>query len=178
MFITSRVFGSVLLGLVLLSGSAWAAPSSLEGTVRDAQGQVIKGADIRIEAKDGSRFSKTVRSDAKGHYVYGGLTGGSTYQVTLLINGAMKACINNVKAELGTASKLNFDLKQETAKKKATHMVYLPAQTGSNLGGRWVEVDEQGNANADAVGANNVQRTGAGALGKMQSNSGSTGNGN
>ena len=175
MFITSRILGSVFLGLVLLSGNAWAAPSSLEGTVRDPKGQVIKGADIRIEAKG---FSKTVQSDAKGHYVYSGLTGGSTYQVTLLINGAMKACINNVKAELGSASKLNFDLKQETAKKKATHMVYMPAQTGSNLGGRWVEVDEQGNANADAVGANNVQRTGAGALGKMQSNSGGAGHGN
>ena len=61
------MFGSVLLGLVLISGSAWAAISAIEGTVKDPKGQPVKGADIRIEAKDGSKLLKTVKTDASGH---------------------------------------------------------------------------------------------------------------
>jgi hypothetical protein len=54
--ITSRLFGSVLISLVLMSGNAWAGTPALEGIVKDATGRPIKGADVRIEARD---FSKS-----------------------------------------------------------------------------------------------------------------------
>src|SRR5205085_2929234 len=90
----------------------------------------------------------------------------------LMVGGAIKAQLNNVKTQIGEPTKLNFDLKQSSASgaKNATHMVYVPAETGSHMGGRWVEVDDKGNA--DGASVNNIQRTGAGSLGRMQSNSG------
>jgi Carboxypeptidase regulatory-like domain len=172
---TSRMFGSVLLGLVLLSGSAWAATSAIEGIVKDPKGQVISGANVRIEASGGSSWSKVVKTDAKGHYVYNGLDVG-TYRVSLLVNGSVKASINNVKTKLGDPTKLNFDLKGPTssqasapAKRKATHMVYVPSETGSHIGGRWVEVDDNGTA--DTTGADNVEKVSGNALRKIQGNS-------
>src|SRR6266568_8367388 len=97
---TSHMLGSVLLGLVLMSGSAWAATSAIEGVVKDPKAQVISGADVRIEATGGSSWSKVVKTDAKGHYVYNGLDVG-TYRVSLLVNSSVKASINNVKTQLG-----------------------------------------------------------------------------
>jgi hypothetical protein len=59
---------------------------------------------------------------------------------------------------------LNFDLKPVTAsqantqQKSGKRMVWIPASTGSHMGGRWVEVDEGG---AAAAGALNVQKANA-----------------
>jgi len=90
MFIKSLRISFV--GLIVFAASAWAAPSALEGIVKDPAGQPLKGADVRVEAKGGSNFSKTVKTDVKGQYVCNVLTAGN-YRVTLLVNGAVKASI-------------------------------------------------------------------------------------
>jgi Carboxypeptidase regulatory-like domain len=182
MSITSRFMGLAMVGLVSLSASAWAtSPATVQGTVKDANGQVLKNADVKVEAKDG--FTKVVKTDAKGHYVQAGLTAGTTYRVTLIVGGAVKASINNVKTTVGDPTDLNFDLKKASVSsaaangKKKTHMVYVPSQTGSNLGGRWVEVDDQ--TGQEMQGMNKVQHAGASAVGKLQSSSSQqTGSGN
>ena len=170
---TSPMFGSVVISLVLMSANAWGAPSAIEGTVKDPKGQAISGADVRIEASGG--WNKVVKTDAKGHYVYNGLDMG-TYRVSLLVNGSIKASINDVKTRLGDPTTLNFDLRASTrsqasapAKKKATHMVYMPMETGSNIGGRWVEVDDNGTA--DTAGRDNLKKVNGNALRQIQSNS-------
>jgi hypothetical protein len=167
----SRKFGFVFL--VLLSGSAWAAPSALEGTVRDPGGRAISGANVRIEASGGSNWNKVVKTDANGHYVYNGLDVG-VYRVSLLVNGSVKASINNLQTKPGKPTKLNFDLTTSPAasaqaKKKPTHMVWMPEETGSHLGGRWVE-----DGTPDIAGTDNVQKAGNGLLRRIQSNSGAT----
>lgn len=168
MFTKSLLTG--LVSLLIFAVNAWASPAILEGTVKDANGQALKGADVRIEsAAKGSNFSNTVKTDAKGHYVSGPLAQGN-YRVTLLVNGAVKASINNANAKLGEATQLNFSLKKEAiaqANKKSTHMVYIPGETGSHLGGRWVEVDGAGNP-VGAVGADSVQKAGNDAIRNMQ----------
>src|SRR6059036_3843980 len=63
-----------VIGLLLCVASAWAGPSSIQGTVNDAKGQPIKGADVRIESKDGKQLFNTVKTDAKGRYISQGLT--------------------------------------------------------------------------------------------------------
>jgi Carboxypeptidase regulatory-like domain len=177
----SRLIGLGLFGLIILAGNVWAAPSAIEGIVKDPNGRPISGADIRIEGKN-QTFSQVVKSDAKGHYLYNGLTAGATYRVSLLVNGAVKASINNVQTKAGDPTQLNFDLKKGTGSqasapaKKGKHYVYMPAKTGTNLGGRWVEVDDDGQA--DTAGANNVQTANGAALRKMQSNSGAARGGN
>jgi hypothetical protein len=106
-----------------------------------------------------------LKTDASGHYISDGLAVG-TYKVTLLVNGSVKASIMNAKTESGKPSQLNFDLTAKTAPvNKHTHMVYVQPDTGTLIGGgRWVEVDDNGNPVNDA-GANNVQKMSGSALG-------------
>src|SRR5438105_13972370 len=138
--LTALMFGSAFLGLVLMSGSAWAAISAIEGTGKDTKGQPVKGADIRIEAKDGSKLLKTVKTDASGHYTSDTLPVGM-YRVTLIVNGAIKASINNTKTKASEPTKLSFELKSTSASqasapaKKGKHYVWVPPTTGTHLGG-------------------------------------------
>ena len=62
-----------------------------------------------------------------------------------------------------------------TDQKQGKHMVWVPAETGSHLGGRWVEVDESAKP---APGASNVQRANAEELQRQAQNMGSSGSGN
>ena len=143
-----------IIGLMLCAANAWAGPASIQGIVKDASGQPIKGADVRIESVDGKQLFKTVKTDARGRYVSQGLQL-RVYRVTLLVNGAVKASITNIKTKQDQATELNLDLKRlamaqaPTGQKKGTHMVWVPSRTGSHLGGNWVEVDEYGKAAYD-----------------------------
>ena len=149
-----------LIWFVLCAATAWAGPSAIQGVVKDAKGQAIKGADVRVESKDGKQQFNTVKTDAKGRYVSEGLPAG-VYKVTLMVHGAVKASITNTKTKADQTTQLNFDLKPVPAaqasaeQKKGKHMVWVPAQTGSHIGGRWVEVDDGANA---APGTLNVVR--------------------
>jgi hypothetical protein len=161
MFIKSLKIG--FIGLVLCAATAWAGPSAIQGVVKDAKGQAIKGADVRIESRDGSQKFNTVKTDAKGRYISEGLPVG-VYRVTLVVNGTVKASIANTRTKAEQTTQLNFDLKPVPAaqanaqQKKGKHMVWVPSNTGTHIGGRWVEVD--GSAKPEP-GALNVQKANA-----------------
>ena len=53
------------VGLMLFVASAWAASSVLEGIVKDAKGHPIEGADIRIETKNGGKWTRQKSSILK-----------------------------------------------------------------------------------------------------------------
>jgi len=177
MFNKSLQIGFV--GLAFCVASAWAGPASIQGIVKDAKGHPIKGADVRIESKDGSKLLKTVKTDGNGRYISDGLSAG-VYRVTLVVNGAVKASIMNTKTMVDQPTQLNFDLKPASAsrasteQKKGKRMVWVPAQTGSHTGGRWVEVDEGG---AAAAGALNVKSSSAEEARQWQTQSGNRGPG-
>lgn len=95
-----------LVGVLLVASGVSAGTSVLEGVVKDPAGRPIKGADVRIEAKD---FSKILKTDASGRYVADGLAV-RTYKVTLVINGQVKALIPDAKTEVDKPTQLNFDL--------------------------------------------------------------------
>src|SRR5919106_4020331 len=168
MFIKSLQIG--LMGLFLCVAPAWAGPASIQGIVRDAKGQPIKGADVRVESKDGKQVFNTVKTDSKGRYISQGLQPG-VYRVSLVVNGAVKAAINNTKTKSDEATQLNFDLKPASTSqasagaKKGTHKVWVPAGTGTHMGGRWVEVDDGGNADAGSL---NLKRASAEDLRRFQ----------
>src|SRR5206468_7526749 len=170
MFIKSLRVG--FIGMILSVATAWAGPSAIQGVVKDAKGQVIKGADVRIESRDGKKLFKTVKTDVNGRYVSDGLAAGA-YRVTLVVNGAVKASIMNTQTKADQRTQLNFDLKPapasqaSTAAKSGKHMVWVPSNTGSHIGGRWVEVDENGSADAGAL---NVKRGSAEAVRQQQLN--------
>ena len=87
-----KSIGIVFVGLVLSVASGWAEPSGVLGAVKDAKGQPIRGADIRIEAKNGGRLMRTVKTDVNGHYVSYSLPAGA-YRITLVVNGVVKTSI-------------------------------------------------------------------------------------
>ncbi|PYL06534.1 MAG: hypothetical protein DME33_13455 [Verrucomicrobia bacterium] len=148
-----------LIGVLLATFNAWAGTSVLEGVVKDPSGRPVKGADVRIEAKN---FSKIVKTDANGHFVCAGL-GVATYKATLVINGQVKASIANAKTQAGKPAQLNFNLTAQTASAKThTHMVFMRPDVDTHIGGGggWVEVDDNGNIvkNGGNTGASsNVQ---------------------
>jgi hypothetical protein len=158
----TRSLQMVFIGLFLCVANAWAGPASIQGIVKDAKGQPIKNADVRIESRDGKQVMNTTKTDAKGRYISQGLQPG-VYRVSLVVNGAVKASITNTKAKADTATQLNFDLRPLPAaqvnavEKKGKHMVWMPPTTGSHTGGRWVEVPD----GAAEPGALNVQRASA-----------------
>ena len=174
----ARVAKFVVLAALIFSRSLFAQNCSVEGIVKDPNGRPVAGAEVRVEARNASNWNRYVKSDPRGHYILDGLTPNVTYRVTLVISGNVKASINNVLAKSGS-TELNFALKTSSVSgnrvvtKNGKHYVYIPSETGSHLGGRWVEVDENGNA--DSVGVNNVERAGSEALRRMQSNSGAVG---
>jgi Carboxypeptidase regulatory-like domain len=169
-----KMFQLSLVTLLISAVAAWASPSSgparIQGAVRDSKGAAIAGAEVHIKSKDGSGLEKIVRTDAGGNYGASNLPL-TDYEVVLFIGGQIKANVNNTKALFDKPTQLDFKLTgQYTANntaKKHTHMVYMPSETGSNLGGRWVEVDDN-TAGAAAAGANNVKRLSGEAVRKMQ----------
>src|SRR5439155_20316182 len=94
----SKSFILTFVGSLLLTFTVCGGTSALEGVVKDPNGRPVKGADVRIEAKN---FSKVIKTDANGRYVCDGL-GVATYKVSLVINGQVKASILDVK--IGRAS--------------------------------------------------------------------------
>jgi TolB-like protein len=128
-------------------------PASIQGFVKDARGEPMKGTDVRIESRDGKQVFSTVKTDSKGRYISQGLPPG-VYRVTLLVNGAVKASIMNTQTKANQPTQLNFDFKPASQAgniaKRKKNMVWVPNRTGSHLGGTWVEVDDKGNEHAES----------------------------
>jgi TolB-like protein/tRNA A-37 threonylcarbamoyl transferase component Bud32/protocatechuate 3,4-dioxygenase beta subunit len=126
-------------------------PASIQGFVKDAKGEPIKGTDVRIESRDGKQVFSTVKTDSKGRYISQGLQPG-VYRVTLLVNGAVKASIMNTQTKANQPTQLNFELKPASQAgniaKGGKRMVWVPSRTGSHIGGNWVEVDDGGEAHS------------------------------
>src|SRR6266702_1022117 len=135
MFTSSLRIG--FAGLIIFATGAWGAPvgpSTLQGDVKDSKGQSVAGAEVHIQAKDGSNLQKIVRTDANGPYVCPKLPQ-TDYEVVLFVNGAIKASINNTKTSATVPTQLDFKLTGQYATskpaKKHTHMVYVPAEAGN-----------------------------------------------
>jgi hypothetical protein len=147
------------IGVTLFVASASAASSVLQGIVKDAKGHPIQGADIRIEATKTGGLLTTVETNVNGRYSLEGLAAGK-YRVTLVMNGAVKASINNTTLEPGESTQLNFELKQTRASvtvTKGRHWVWIPPFTGSRLPGHWVEVVDGGGWAAEAPASHVVR---------------------
>ena len=150
------------VGVMLFVVGASAASSVLQGIVKDAKGHPIQGADIRIETTNTGRLLTTVKTNVNGRYSLEGLAAGN-YRVTLVVNGAVKASINNATLEPDESTQLNFELKQTRASvtiAKGRHRVWIPPFTGSRLPGHWVEVDDSGSW-ASTAPANHIVRVSA-----------------
>jgi hypothetical protein len=178
MFIKS--FQLSIVTLLVSAVAAWASspvgPARIQGTVQDSNKNPVAGAEVHITAKDGSNLQKIVRTDAGGNYGVSNLPV-TDYEVVLFVGGQIKASIGSQKVFNGKPTQLDFKLTGKFAAnvppKKHTHMVYVPSETGSNLSGHWVEVDD--NAGASATTSGNVKRLTGEAVRKMQSGGSNSG---
>ncbi|MEY2481230.1 MAG: Carboxypeptidase regulatory-like domain [Verrucomicrobiota bacterium] len=152
MFIKSRLI-AVLSVLFCALATSWASP--IEGIVKDAQGKPLAGAEIQVQ-KDGKLITR-LNTDAHGHYVSGNLPAG-VYKVDVLVGGVVKASIKNATLTGPKPVQYNFAMTGKTMTKGAKHFVWVPARTGSNLGGGWVEVNEDGTTGPSTERAQQLSR--------------------
>lgn len=116
----------LLTGAVLLCTCALMAQvTTLEGNVKDENGQPLKGAVIKLERTD-IKGHYQVKSDKKGHWFYTGLPLG-TYNIACEVNGQVVDQVSNVRSKYGDSTTVDFDAgrmkKQQAAAQQA-------AQTG------------------------------------------------
>jgi hypothetical protein len=109
----------ILSGSVLLAaGAAFAQTATLQGEVKDANGQPLKGAVIVLERKD-IKGHYQVKSDKKGPWLYTGLPLGQ-FDVSLQVDGKEVDKVSNVKASIGDDNPpINFDMHKAAAQQAA-----------------------------------------------------------
>src|SRR5579864_67827 len=169
--------------LLVSAFAAWGAstgPARMQGIVTDSKKNPVAGAEVHITAKDGSNLQKIVRTDSNGQYGVSGLPV-TDYEVVLFVNGQIKATLNNQHVFGNKPTQLDFKLTgafSATLKKKHTHMVYVPAETGSNLSGRWVEVDDNSGAGAAGAESGEVSHLSGAAVRRMQTGQSGNSGGN
>jgi Carboxypeptidase regulatory-like domain len=124
------------------SGFVWAG--TFQGTVKDSGGNPIIGAEIRIEGKN-ENLVKATKSDARGFHSSDGLAVGTYYNLSLIVNGSVRASLLNVRAGADKPAELSFYLRPANSSSNK-HMVWIPDQpTGTHVGaGHWAEVDGNG----------------------------------
>src|SRR3954447_13885351 len=106
----ARLRRSLLLGgfVFLVASTAWAQTTTLEGDVKDANGQPYKGAVIKLDRTD-IKGHYQVKSDKKGHWLYTGLPFG-TYDVSCEVDGKQMDKVGGVKSKYGESTTVDFDL--------------------------------------------------------------------
>ena len=170
-------FVTFLVSAVAAWASSPVGPARMQGVVKDSKGTPVAGAEVHITAKDGSGLQKIVRTDSNGNYGVSGLPV-TDYEVVLIVNRQVKSSLTNQHVFGDKPTKLDFKLTGQysaNTQKKHTHMVYVPAETGSNLSGHWVEVDDT--SGAGTAGADNVSHVSGAAVRQMTNHNGA-GSGN
>jgi Carboxypeptidase regulatory-like domain len=137
------------LGSCLFAVSALAQKSAIDGNASNPNGAPLKSAQVRIAPEKGKGATVTVNTDSKGHFVADGLAPG-VYTVTITLNGALKWSAAHVKTTSGQVVHLTLGGKQVAVTTSAAgakpkkHLVWVPEQTGSHLGGHWEDEPDRG----------------------------------
>jgi tetratricopeptide (TPR) repeat protein len=108
-----RNLAACCAGTLILAFTSFAQITAIEGVVKDADGQPVKGAVIQITRTD-IKGTYKVNTDKKGHYIYNGLPMG-TYNLACVVDGKEVDKMNNVKTRPGDPMPIDFDLKKSAA---------------------------------------------------------------
>lgn len=167
------------LAISLTTAVACAAPGDIQGNITGPNNKPVADAQVTLQRKDQKSPATTVHTDTQGRYVFKNVALTGVYGLTVSANSMAPTTANNVKPLSNGAVRVDFNLKMQggkaqaaAPKPKAKQMVWVPATTGTNIGGKWVEVGtESANTND---GMDNTQRKSAAAVGAMQSGSSAT----
>ena len=116
-------------GLLVLAFTSLAQVTSIEGDVKGADGQPLKGAVVNIERTDIKGHYPT-KTDKKGHYIYTGLPIG-TYNISLVVDGKEVDNMKGVKTRPGDPMRQDFNMKEAKADQSNKQAEYQKAlETG------------------------------------------------
>jgi len=119
-------------GCALLAATgAWAQTATLQGEVKGVDGGPVKGAIIKLERTD-IKGHYQVKSDKKGHWLYTGLPGASTFDITCEIDGKVVDKISGVKAAYGENPDINFDAHKLAAAQAAQQQANATGQASDD----------------------------------------------
>lgn len=182
---TSRISSLGSVGLLFLASVSLVQAGTIQGQVKGPDGKPASGAEVRIEQADSKTVMKSAKTDKQGRYVFQDL-GNAKYKVTALVNN-VPTTAKNVSARSIGATRVDFDIKPTAAAaakatngKKAKRFVWVPSETGSHLGGRWVEVDEDGRSTAsglpvETVSGDDLKRSARSSFGSQSGHAGTGG---
>jgi tetratricopeptide (TPR) repeat protein len=103
---------SLLLGssILVLACGAWAQTTTLEGDVKDENGQPMKGALIVLERTD-IKGHYQVKSDKRGHWLYTGLPAGK-FDISCQVDGKVMDQVRGVQSKYSDNPPVDFDLRK------------------------------------------------------------------
>lgn len=144
--------------------------STLEGKISGPDGQPIKGADVRLQNSSARLEAVLTKTDMRGEYRFMNVAPGK-YKVSVSSSAnAAQRSIADVKVDGNKRVDLKINPVNSAARTKEKHLVRVPPPTGTNIGGRWKEVDNtgapvtnvfKGDLNSTAVVLTGVPRHGA-----------------
>ena len=111
---------------LLCSTVAWSQVTTIEGDVKDENGQGVKGALVKLVRTD-IKGNYKVKSDKKGHWFYTGLPLG-TYDITVEIDGKDVDTVKGVKSKYGDSTIVDFDLKRVAQQQQAAQQAAATGQ--------------------------------------------------
>lgn len=139
---------NLLIALLLLAPAAAMAQgtttASLTGTVTDATGEPIPGANvIAVHVPSGTEYGAATQLD--GRYSLRGLRVGGPYTVTARFIGYRSVAVSNLQLTLGQAETVDFELAEDTAELGEISVVATddPVLSGSRTGARTTVDQEQ-----------------------------------
>ncbi len=133
---TTHMFAQLRSSLILSSlalvvaGGAWAQTTTLEGDVKDASGQPLKGAVIVLDRTD-IKGHYTVKSDKKGHWLYTGLPLG-TFDISCQVDGQVADSVKGVKSKYSDTTTVDFDLSKAVKQKAAMEAAAATGDTSND----------------------------------------------
>jgi hypothetical protein len=139
MFTRSSLGHLVLSVAILLFGGVTLQAAEVRVNVKGLDGKSANGIDVRLEG-GGKGVALSGKTDQKGQYVFKNV-GAGTYRVTVLADKPIS--IQPVQARTQDPIRVEFNLKAIAAGKKPTQSVWA-RESGSNISGRWVELDANG----------------------------------
>ncbi|HEY7209823.1 MAG TPA: tetratricopeptide repeat protein [Bryobacteraceae bacterium] len=117
--------------VLLAACGAWAQTATLQGEVKGPDGQPVKGAVIKLDRTD-IKGHYQVKSDKKGHWLYTGLPGASTFDVSCEVNGQVVDKVNGVKANYGDDNPpINFNTGRMAAAQAAQQQAMSSGQASA-----------------------------------------------
>ena len=114
----------------------------IEGSVKGSEGRAAAGSQIRLERIDVQQNPIILTTGSNGRYSAHQIAEG-IYNVSVVTGGDQRSHVNNVRMRDNVPVRLEFDLRPSTATKNVKQYIWVATYTGTHLGGRWVDPDNE-----------------------------------